>query len=194
MEHGRQIWLSVDGKLPGLLREDGRIPADFDAEAVKKGKVPKDPQNGIPLDANVPPAYRTDLPTDAKTMRAYLFEGTADDPKGRPAERLAWTKIGDLLREQYVQPASVAALFDAAATIQGTTTVKQADLAGRKGIAVSRTDSGTRHDLIFDSSTYRFLGERDVVVGEVPGYPKGAVTGWTAQLRIAIVEKAGQLP
>jgi len=99
-------------------------------------------------------------------------------------------------RDRYdtTQPKAVAALFDAAATIPGTSVVHQADLAGRHGIAVSRTDQGIRHDLIFDSVTYHFLGERDVVVGKVPPYPKNAVIGWTAQLHIAIVDRTGQLP
>jgi hypothetical protein len=174
-DHERRIWLSADGKLPGLLREEGA-------------------NSNVPLDADVPPAYRADLPTDAKAMRAYLYQGTGGDPKGRSADSLAWTKVGDTLREQYLKPLSVAALFDAAATIKGAGKVSQVDLAGRKGIAVSRTDAGTQHDIIFDRDTYRFLGERDVVVGQVEGFPQGATIGWTAQLEIAIVDKAGQLP
>ncbi|GIE93385.1 CU044_5270 family protein [Paractinoplanes rishiriensis] len=174
-DHERRIWLSADGKLPGLLREEG-------------------PNSNVPLDANVPPAYRADLPTDAKAMRAYLYDGTAGDPKGRSADSLAWTKVGDTLREQYLTPKSVAALFEAAAGIGGASKVSQVDLAGRKGIAVSRTESGVQHDIIFDRSTYRFLGERDVVVGKVDDLPKGATIGWTAQLEVAIVDRAGQLP
>jgi hypothetical protein len=173
--HERRIWLSVDGKLPGLLREQGQ-------------------DGDIPLDANVPPAYRADLPTDEKGMTKYLYRDTANDPKKRSPHSMAWTKVGDTLREQYLTPDSVAALFDAAAAIPGSKTVSQVDLAGRKGIAVSRTDAVARHDLIFDRSTYRFLGERDVVVGDLPGIPKGAVTGFTAQLEIAIVDRAGQRP
>jgi hypothetical protein len=124
-------------------------------------------------------------------MRHYLYHGAENK---NPPDTRAFTLVGDTLREQYVPPKAVAALFDAAATIPGTSVVHQADVAGRHGIAVSRTNQGIRHDLIFDSSTYRFLGERDVAVGNVPPYPKNAVIGWTAQLHLAIVDRAGQLP
>ncbi|HEX9998838.1 MAG TPA: CU044_5270 family protein, partial [Actinoplanes sp.] len=154
VEQIRHIWLSVDGSQTGLLRE----------KPAKPGTEPSGPDL-----ANVPltggegiPAYLRDLPTEEKAMRAYLYKDADDHkPAGPSPDTRAFTKVGDTLREQYVPPASVAAMFDAAATIGGTSVVKQVDLAGRHGIAVSRTDQGTRHDLIFDSSTYKFLGERD---------------------------------
>jgi hypothetical protein len=50
--------------------------------------------------------------------------------------------------------------------------------------------------LIFDSTSYKFLGERDVVVDakQAEPFPQGAVIGWTAQLKIAIVDQVGQQP
>ncbi len=145
------------------------------------------------------PAYRTDLPTDAKAMRAYLYRDAQDNPpkpNGPTPDDRAWSKIGDTLREQYLPPASVAALFDAAATIPGTSVVQGADLAGRKGTAVARTSRfGIRFELIFDTKTHRLLGERTVAVRDVePGIKKDAVTGFTAQLKIGIVDRVGQLP
>jgi hypothetical protein len=63
-------------------------------------------------------------------------------------------------------------------------------------MAVSRlTAKGqVRFDYIFDAKTYEFLGERVVVVGHLPPYPKGVVSRWTAKLKVAIVDRAGQLP
>ncbi len=186
VEKDRRIWLSVDGSRVGLLREKVAKPGT----PVPRGQsVLAD----MPLDAGGIGAYMRDLPTDAKGMRAWLYNG-ADDGKDRSKDTVAFTKVGDTLREQYVPPAAVAALYEAAATIPGNTVTKQVDLAGRHGIAVSRTDHGVRFDLIFDASTYKFLGERELVVGDSPPFPKGAVIGWTAQLRIAIVDRAGQLP
>lgn len=177
----REIWLSVDGSRPGLLRERAEEPTDQPASLF----------NGIlPLDGGAPiPAYLTDLPTDPAKMRTWLYDGPENK---NPADRRAWTLIGDTLREQYVPPPSVSAMFEAAATIPGTSVVKQVDLAGRRGIAVSRTEDGLRSDLIFDATTYKFLGERDVVVGDGKPYPKDAVVGWTAQLKVAIVDQPGQ--
>jgi hypothetical protein len=170
----RQIWLAVDGKADGRVQE---TLADPNAIA-RPGDL-----FDLPLtDSTV--GYRRDLPTDAKRMRAYLY---ADRQSQNPPDETAFTRIGDTLRDQYVPPASVAAIFEAAATIPGTTTTPGADLAGREGIAVSLTFGGSRHDLVFDPTTYRFLGEHDVTAD-------GTLIGWTAQLKIAIVEQAGQVP
>ncbi|GAB2621015.1 hypothetical protein Aab01nite_35610 [Paractinoplanes abujensis] len=168
----RQVWQSVDGTRTGLLRE-------------KDGDTP--------LDAGFP-AYRDKLPTDAKAMRAFLYQDAKPGPKGIPVDQIAFTKVSETLREQYLPPAALAALFDAAATIPGTKTVPRTDFAGRRGVAVSRADDFFRQDLIFDEKTYKFLGERSVVVGELPDVKKNTVITFTAQLRIAIVDRAGQLP
>ena len=175
----RKIWLAVDGVKPGLLRE-------FDP---KTGKQTEESAT----DAHTVPAYVRTLPTDPKAMLAWLHQGDAGTySDGSDAE--AWGKIGDTLREQYVTPPEQAALFEAASMFQGITLVKQADLAGRKGVAVSRIDHQVRFDYIFDAKTYDFLGERVVVVGNLPPYPRGVVSRWTARLQVAIVDKAGQLP
>jgi hypothetical protein len=178
-EKNRKIWLAVDGVKAGLLRETD----------VKTGEKDED----VPLDAHTVPAYVTSLPTDPKAMLAWLHQGdrgTYNDG----SDAMAWGKIGDTLREQYLTPPEQAALFEAAAMFPGVTLVKQADLAGRKGVAVSRVDHQVRFDYIFDAKTYDFLGERVVVVGNLPPYPKGVVSRWTARLQVAIVDRAGQLP
>jgi hypothetical protein len=173
----RDIWLSVDGSKPGLLIQT----------EVKTGK-----KYDVPLDAGGTKAYLTTLPTDPKAMRAWLYHRNAGNDNSPAA--VAWEKIGDTLRERYLPPSLRATLFEAAATIPGTTLVKQADLAGRKGVAVSLRSGPSRFDYIFDAKTYEFLGERVVVVGHLPPYPKGVVSRWTAQLRMAVVDRAGQRP
>jgi hypothetical protein len=175
-ERRRRVWMSVNGTRDALARET----------PVKSRGAGTGGDNLGHVDG-----YRSDLPTDAEAMRRLLYTAEHGD---MPADAGAFDQVGGLLREQYVPPASVAALFDAAATIPATEVVRQVDLAGRPGIAVTRTDNGLRSDLIFDAKTYHFLGERDVVVGSSPPFPKGAVIGYTAQLRIRIVDEAGQLP
>jgi hypothetical protein len=172
VERDRRIWISVDGSRDGLLRLGGEKDTPL-------------PGTGA--------GYLTGLPTEPATMRNWLYRNSNG---ANPPDAQAFIAVGDTLREKYVAPASVAAMFEAAATIPGTEVVRQADLAGRPGIAVSRTDrGGIRYDLIFDADTYRFLGEREVVVtGDVPPYPKGALIGWTAVVQTAIVDRAGQLP
>ncbi|MGK5678475.1 CU044_5270 family protein [Actinoplanes sp. URMC 104] len=176
VEKDRRVWLSVDGSRTGLLRE----------RAV--GEVSGD----TPLDAGFP-AYQRDLPTETVPMRNWLYAGTGNTKKGgNPPDVTAFMKVGDTLHEQYVPPAAAAALYEAAATIPGTAVVEQVDLAGRRGIAVSKTHHATRHDLIFDATSFRFLGEREVAQRDAAPFPDGAVIGWSAQLRVAIVDRAGQ--
>jgi hypothetical protein len=186
VEKDRRIWLSVDGSRPGTLEERPAAGGSVETN-------PKNEDGGLYGDGGPgTPAYRDDLPTGAKAMRAYLYRVAKNK---NPSDARAFTRVGDTLREEYVPPASVAALFEAASTIPGTKVVREADLAGRKGVAVSLTAEGIRHDLIFDSATYHFLGERSVVVVDnIPPFPKGAVIDWTAQIRVAIVDRPGQLP
>lgn len=188
-EVDRRFWRSVDGSKAGLLRQkEVKTGARYEDRPVgPEGKAPNQS-----LDRHISPAYRADLPTGPEAMRDWLYQDTDHGAAGTDAT--AWTKIGDTLREQYVTPASQAAMFEAAATIPGTTLVRQADLAGRKGSAVSRPFGTTRYEYIFDTRTYDYLGERAVQVGDRPPVPNGAVVGWTAQVRVAIVDRAGQLP
>jgi hypothetical protein len=190
VEKNRRIWLSVNGTRDGLLRERATDPRDAaDPTSLIHENVPL-PVQGTPI-----PAYLRDLPTEAKGMRKWLYAG-AESGKGggNPPDVTAFVKVGDSLREQYIPPASVAAMFEAAATIPGTSVVKQVDLAGRRGVAVSKVHHATRHDLIFDAASYRFLGEREVAQKDAAPFPAGAVIGWTAQLKVAVVDRAGQLP
>jgi hypothetical protein len=182
VEKDRRIWLSVDGSRTGVLHEKAAKPGT---------KV--DLNDNLPIDAGWP-GYVKNLPTGTAPMRKWLYQGASSDKPGKSPDTQAFVKVGDTLREQYVPPAAVAAMFDAAATIPGTSVVKQVDLAGRKGIAVSRTAADTRSDLIFDATSYRFLGEREVSIRNNPPIPDGSVIGWTAQMRVAIVDRPGQEP
>ncbi|WP_433368218.1 hypothetical protein ACQPZX_41135 [Actinoplanes sp. CA-142083] len=58
----------------------------------------------------------------------------------------------------------------------GVTLTRQARPGRPQGVAVSRVDHQVRFDYIFDAKTYDFLGERVVVVGNLPPYPKGVVS------------------
>ncbi|MGX6605823.1 CU044_5270 family protein [Micromonosporaceae bacterium Da 78-11] len=178
IERNRKVWLSVDGS------RDGRIK-----DSVTRQPLGDDDRSG-PL-PDTEPAYRDDLPTDPKAMRAYLYRGVGED-----RDDDAYEKVGDLILETYLPPDSMAALFEAAGTIPGVTLVKgQVDLAGRSGIAVSRLRKDYfREDLIFDAESHRYLGQRMVAVKASAGLEVGTVLEYTAQLRIAIVDRLGQLP
>ncbi|MEU4688065.1 CU044_5270 family protein [Actinoplanes sp. NPDC023714] len=189
----RRIWQSVDGEHDGLLRQ---VPVDPKGE----NPLPELADSPIPACGDLPredcgtaSVYRTDLPTEATAMRAYIYNL---DRGGQTPDYGAFENIADQLRESYVPPASLGALFEAAATIPGVTVLPaRVELAGRTGIAVARADDGFRKELVFDPETYEYLGERLVAVRTTGlGEPAGTVAGYTAQLRVAVVDKPGQLP
>ncbi|MFD0573154.1 hypothetical protein ACFQ0T_32915 [Kitasatospora gansuensis] len=90
-----------------------------------------------------------------------------------------------------------AALYQAAARIPGVVLVDSAtDAAGRTGIAIARTNpaSGSRDEIIFDRTSYAFLGERSVQITEVSGVKPGTVTANTAVLKRAAADAPGVRP
>jgi hypothetical protein len=182
-----QLWLSVDGTKPGLLRE--RLLA------------------GGPTTEHVlfdcpGPCHRTRyggyLPTTTDAMAKYLYEqfsmarGHIPPPDGQ-----AFMGVGyEILEsERYLPPLTRSALFSAAARIPGLTVERDAvDAVGRHGVAVARESYGLRLELIFDRATYAFLGEHVVVTEDHDGLTKGLVFGSTASLREAVVDRSGQVP
>lgn len=179
--HKREIWLSVDGTLPGLLEED----RDHDSHMVLEPSTP-----GIPSNTN----YRNlqTLPTDPDKMLDWLYE---NGDGGKSEDQNAFVLVGDLSYESLLPSEVAAALYRAAAEIPGVTVVQDAiDADGRHGIAVAREDDGVRQELIFDPKTYEFLGERQVAVQDADGLKKGQVVGVSAILERTVVDKAGQRP
>ena len=188
----RRVWYSVDGSRDGLMRSRPRsgrgdwknqvLPGCHDGKmTARKGdqtfEVPCEPATG----------YRADLPTDTDDMLKFLYEDLGNK---NPDDQEAFTKAGDTIREAYVPPASLAAMFGALARIPGVTVVGDViDEAGRAGVAVSLTEvQGSRAELIFDRTTHAYLGERVV---DVDG---GRFRNSTAVLTVAIVDEAGRLP
>jgi hypothetical protein len=187
----RQIWLSADGTGDGVLRErpqaggtweETPLPGCRDGRVIREHKGPETVSDKCePM-----PAYFGDLPTDTDAMHDYLYKNSHG---GNPRHVQAFITVGDLIRENYVRPQAMAALLNAAARIPGATVIRDVvDTAGRHGVAIAQTFHGERTELIFDPNSYAYLGERTVLT------KNGDVTGGAARLRIAIVNRAGQLP
>ncbi|SCL16987.1 hypothetical protein GA0070624_1181 [Micromonospora rhizosphaerae] len=194
----RRVWLSVDGTRDGLLREQGD-PASGRDNLVLPGcqdgtSTQRKYGKAVQVECTPTPGYRADLPTDADGMLAYLYRG-ADGTKN-PRDQEAFTAAGDLIREAYLSPASLAAVFEAVARIPGVRVVGDVtDEAGRAGVALARDDvQGVRAELIFDRKTYAFLGEHEVLTQEAYGLKAGTSINSTAVLKVAVVDQAGQLP
>ncbi|MHC5905074.1 CU044_5270 family protein [Streptomyces sp. S6] len=182
--HMREVWLSVDGSRPGLLRGNGLLP----------GTNPTlDPDPNPKLNS---PTYRylESLPTDPDLLLKKIYEETKGH--GPSPDEEAFVTIGDALGEQMAPPKVSAALYQAAARIPGVTVVKDAvDAVGRHGVAVAFLGAGNiRTEWIFDKKTLVMLGERSVTIKNVPGDKAGEMDGATAILERAIVDEVGQAP
>jgi len=194
--HQREIWTSVsDLCRPGLLRENGQdTPLNGPAGGgVDIAGVPVPQPAGCPDKGSVnDPTYRLlqTLPTNPRTLLNLIYAETRGEGAAPGHDQEAFITIGDLLRESIPPPEVSAALYRAAALIPGVTVVNNAaDAIGRHGVAVARTDkNGTQSEWIFDRTTLRMIGEREVDLAT------GSVTGATAILARAFTDRAGQLP
>ncbi|MEW1910101.1 CU044_5270 family protein [Kitasatospora sp. NPDC085895] len=195
--HERQVWLSVDGRKPGLLLDRTLVNA-ADMKSADTGRP--NPDGTLPLDTNATPdlhapTYRflAGLPTDPDEM----FELLNSEPHDRKwTDQRPFGTIGDLLGEQIAPPAVTAALYRAAAKIPGVELVPDSvDAVGRHGVGVGLTSAdGVRQEWIFDRSTSEFLGERQVLLRNGPRGKAGDVIAETAVLARAVVDEPRALP
>ncbi|MGW9441194.1 CU044_5270 family protein [Streptomyces sp. NPDC055607] len=180
--HRREVWLSVDGSRPGLLKERGEELA-LDAR-------PEGTDRAASLNA---PTYRylASLPTDPDILLKKVYDETAGVGPGEDQE--AFVTIGDLLGEQMAPPEVSAALYRSAARIPGVTVVNDAvDAVGRHGVAVARVHDGERTEWIFDEHTLEYLGERSVMVEDTAAAGKGRVTAVTAVTSRGVTDGPGR--
>ncbi len=204
-------WRSVDGTHDDFLR---RLPWGSSRRPLEQPVPLSGCRDGRQTDPAIPglsractprPAVRADLPTDVDEMLRYLYrpgdEGTGE-PKVSVDER-AFQRASDVIEASLAAPAVQAAVFRAVAQMPGVTVTPGAvDAAGRHGIAVTRNEGEFRFGLIFDPKTYRYLGSNAGLVNlttgiagvTVSGVKSGDPTTETAILRVAIVDRAGQLP
>ncbi len=188
----RQVWFSVDGTRDGLVQEQPRAGGQWTGTPIPGCRDGVSTQRKYGKEQQVPctpePAYNGDLPTNADAMLAYLYRD-ADGTKN-PRDQQAFTAAADLIREAYLSPASLAAVFGALARIPGVTvTGDVTDEAGRHGVAVALTEvQGTRTELIFDRRSHAFLGERTVLVRDQDGLTAGQVAYSVAVLAVRIVD------
>lgn len=193
----RESWLSASGRRNGLVREQpktapwpGRPTGPWHSFTLPgcRGHVPALAPSRCPPY----PGYLRNLPTSAAAMLAYLYRQSHGV---KPRSLYAFVAASDLIRDSYARPAVMAALFEAVARIPGVSVVSGAvTMVGRHGIAVQITFAGYSHQLIFDRRSYAFIGDRDVAVSAASGLKAGTVTDSTAILRLAVVDRAGQLP
>ncbi|WP_426403180.1 CU044_5270 family protein [Streptomyces sp. R-07] len=198
--HQREVWLSVDGSRPGLLREPGAADTELGAELPvyeleRPGATPRKiaMEAAPPSVTNPTHAYVATLPTDPDVLLRLIRDQTR--AAEGDADQRAFTAIGTLLAETWAPPKVTAALYGAAARIPGVTVLPSAkDAAGREGVAVARTAHGEQTQWIFDRTTSAFLGERTVLTGTTSAGRAGTVLGVSAVLAKAAAPAPGELP
>ncbi|WP_018217583.1 CU044_5270 family protein [Salinispora vitiensis] len=182
--HEREIWIPRYERGDGLLREPR-----FDLPII--GVIPE----RTTLTNMTPNATVVELPTDPDELLAKLYRERDERGRGNSRDGAAFTAIGDILHESLVPPRTSAALYRAAAKIPGVEVVRGVtDAAGRPGVAVAYTERNRRHEWIFDTNTYEYLGERSYFVADTADGPAGTVVSTTAVLQRAVVSKLGERP
>jgi len=200
----REEWQSASGARKGLLRERRyslRLGRPFGPwrstvfQACVHGKLVP-PGNGwhVPGGRNdnscsPVPAVLLKLPTTEPGMLRYLYSHLAGQ---NPPDQQAFITAGDLIRDNYILPVSLAAIFRAVAHIPGVTIVHGAVSAnGLRGVAVQRIYKGESDQLIFNPKTFTFIGERGIIVGPGTGIKVGTIMDLTTILDMKIVHNVG---
>lgn len=237
-----RTWLSVDGTRDGLVIQEP-APSDGRQRATRthidgctngrQAETIDRPETTRKVACTPEPAYQPDsVPTDPEALLAHVYKLARAKPtfvhvagllgeKHNGYVRLsddqrAFQEIAELLYSNH-SPAVQAAAFRAADGIAGVQVRGGvSDASGRAGVAVTRTEAGTREELVFNPTTYAYLGHNMITAAFDPadakilprpggkgtrtqmsfGAPRkpGDVIHKSALLRIAIVDKAGQRP
>lgn len=184
--HTTARWTRADGRQQATVAANGKLTID----------------NLLPAEPRSDYAYLSSLPTDPDRLLATL-RASATEPVG-PHDQVVFSNIGVFMRDGLLPPKVQAALFQVLPRLRGVHLVRQAtDAAGRTGLAFAVTKEGyLRDELILDPNTYRYLGERSIVVKNHVSHGldgdlrsrKGQIVNWGAQTRIGVVDRPGQRP
>jgi hypothetical protein len=190
-----QSWLSVDGARTGLVRGAGGGPAYIYVPGCRDGRQLRveapAAEGGTPGGQPcVPePAYFPGMPASPHALRFYLEQTRGVNP-ALPGYLNDFGKtVDELLSQAYLSSGQRAALYDLMAQTPGfRLALDAADGRGRHGVGIawSLPDGGGKTMIIFNPETYAELG--------LTTWGAKGQKGTGALLKLAIVNKAGQLP
>lgn len=195
--HLRQIWQSVDGSRPGLVRESGQ---DMPLTPLMGTPSPRAAGSNVPVfngsgPTVMDPDYRflQSLPTDPAQLLKLIYAQTKG--QGPSPDSEAFEAIGAALREQIAPPAVTAALYRAAAMIPGVRVIEDVvDVTGRHDLAVALDNQIAANEWLFDKSSLDYVGEQTVSLKADSFGPAGTIEGTQIILDRAIVDRAGEVP
>ena len=112
--------------------------------------------------------YFPDMPTDSNDLLAYLNRirvinttGQADDNMPGWEDNVIAKAVSYLMQTAYVLPAQRAALYSLMAQTPGFQLIPEMkDAVGRSGVGIEWTFEGDTGAVIFDATTYAYLGTR----------------------------------
>jgi hypothetical protein len=182
-----RTWLSVDGASPGLVDTAGAVSDEIASCTVAQAEA----RRCYPAAGFLP-----GLPTDPSTLLAFLNRigivdtvGQADDGLPGWQDNVIGKAVMYLMQTTYLLPAQQAGLYDLMARTPGFQVVAHVkDAIGRTGVGIEWSFEGDSAVVIFDPTTYGFLGVRTW-----PGPPTvGGSYDGSALVEVAVVDRAGQ--
>lgn len=138
------------------------------------------------------PEWMAGLPRDPEQLYERLRRDAPVNDRG-DTELLVYA--ADALRTGLLPADLRAALYLALAKIPGLTiTDRAANLDGRIGIAYGSSDGETRHDVIIDSGTGQFIGERQVSLTAKPKVGPAGQVLTSSSVRTGVADRIGVTP
>ncbi|WP_200304291.1 CU044_5270 family protein [Streptomyces adelaidensis] len=190
--HQREVWVSQE---PGPVKQ---LALHYEAggySPVRELLPPGSPGTPAGIDR---PTYKwlAALPTDPDELLTELYRLTGK-VEGQEKAQAVFDRIGELLGETIMPPATAAALYEAAAKIPGVTLIEDAvDPAGRHGVGIRRVDerAAWATEWIFDRDTLTYLGERSYLTADGEMGKKGMIMSENAVLKRGVVDRYRERP
>jgi len=197
-----ETWLSVDGSSSGLTRWTAGVGSpDAGTTGGNNLGAPCSIAQGETTGCTPNVGYYPDLPTDPNAVLAYLNKVGLVDTANNPSydalpgweENVIGKAASDLMASSYLLPAQQAALLKLMAETPGFQVVSPMDDAtGRAGIGIEWTFEGGISAIIFDPTTFAYLGTRTWPTGQAAD-PSAPYDG-DALVKLAVVASAGEQP
>jgi hypothetical protein len=169
--------------------------SDTDHPTNPKAGIPPAPPARAASLTSPTPQYLASLPTDPTRLLALLRQAAKAEGNTKwSTDKIAFGIVSDLFEwgDPMLSPALRAGLYRAIALMPAVQRIDgQADLSGRRGIAIGFTERGERHDIILDPVTLHPIGSRDVQLTAAYGIPAGTVEALNT-FAFAVVNKSDQ--
>ena len=161
---------------------------------------------------SISPSYLNSLPTNEAQLKAIILANNSDPHMpwyvGTDKNYTIFNGIFTLMADgqsegTWIPPKLQAAMYRILASLPGVRFDATTDLAGRHGVGFYMLPGGwAKQEIVIDPVTYAYMGDEWVAIKPHTSVAtdgtryikKGQVLGWEALLKIAVVQKAGQLP